>query len=238
MKRLLPFIIFGIVFTIISLFGIELFYSLLFAVGLGILFHRLSDFDNQKDPKIREITRQKSNELNKLFSEDIQKIKNLGYTFLDEFSFENEKMFPTSICFIDDSRKIIVSFSQYNVLNNPTVITITTFFEESYSLSTFNSKMAGSIPFIEKYMIQIFDGMNILDLIENHKKSLKFLSNYNFQQLKVFEHNIRYLVLEEYKIIFDSLGNNILLKSMFYSLNGKHFDYAKLIEEQDLEFES
>jgi len=238
MEKILPYLGFIIAFIILTLFEVSLAYSIGIAVIIGGLLQRFLNVEHYKDMSIHDLSNQESDDLYNIFSDEIQIVKDLGYSVFDEFSLKNKKKLMDSLFFINQNFDTIISFSQMNLLNNPVLVSVSSLFEDSYSLSTSSSKLVGNVPYIEKLLIQIFENADIMDILNKHQHSINFLIQKDFKPDKFNTYSYREYVIESNKLVFEHFGKYFLFKSIIYMLNDKYKDYTKLIEDQELEFES
>lgn len=238
MRNIIPFVVFVIVFAILSYFEVSLITSISISLIIGVINQKVLNFESSfKDFEISEITSGETNELMSLFNREIESIEIMGYNLFDEFAIKNNKSLANSIFYNNPNSTTLISFTQLKIFNGPISISISTLFNDSTSLTTTNSKMFGNLPFIEKYFIQIFNDEGLEQILEKHLQSVSFLHKNGFESISYDTNLFRNYTIEENKMIYESLGQFPLLKSFFYMLNDKYKDYAKLIEDQDLDFE-
>jgi hypothetical protein len=238
MYKILPYIIFVILFIILNIFNLSIINSILISISVGGIFQLLLNLEERfKEMTINELSIEESKNLHETFSNEIEQIKELGYEIYDECSQNVGKIYSYSLFFINREHNTLINFTQINSLNNPIYIAISTLFEDSYSLTTSNSKSMGNIPYVEKNLLQIFDKSNIKEIIVKHEHSKGFLIEKGFV-IETYNINLfRSELTNAHEELLNHFGKFVIIKTLFYKLNDKYLDYAKLIEEQDLEFE-
>lgn len=154
----------------------------------------------------------------------------LGFERLDRFYL---RMIPDVVVFAYRHRQEPMFFCLYHMGSRITADVVTRFAAE-YSVTTCSTLDGGMAPRPPKSLIQCFDKSSWADLLEHHRKAIRFLESRNLKALDYKPSSFRAYLVQEVQTAFGHIRRISLWpgRLIFWTVTKRGRRFACPIEEQ------
>jgi hypothetical protein len=155
----------------------------------------------------------------------------LGFINFDEFYL---RLSNDVIAYIYRHQAEPIYFCHYH-LGTMEFYDLVTKFDNGFSLTTADSKNAGSIPRPKNKMLQIFEGREIEELLHHHLEAVKFLESQGFKTSPLYLSNFRSDFLNSFlEVGREVRGVFAPPKLIYWMVSGVSQNYCKSVQQQYL----